>query len=410
MEAQYDYLIIGGGIAGITAAEAIREKDDAATIGVISDEPHLLYSRVLLPAYVKKRIPREKVFLRRVEDFIEKKIDIRLEEEVAKVRPEEYLVELVNHRTIGYKKLCIASGGRVRPWGNPADQKMVYRLQTLDDADRLFSHLSEIHDPLVIGSSFIGLEFLEIFTVWGVRPRIIMRSPHFFGTIFDVVGSQVLKENFSSHGIIVDSEDTIMEIAHHEEYAEAVTTKGKRIHTDAVAVGVGLDLSLGFLVESGVLTKRGVVVNEFLETNKKDVFAAGDVAEYYDVILGKHSVAGNWTSAFLQGKRAGLNMVGIREPYKNVSAYSITNLGLQITVFGDCSSDIDTIVRFGKIAGKDQYARLFLKSGILAGAALINRFQDKPHLAKLIEAKADLEPYRDNLQDINFDIKSIAAV
>lgn len=406
MEAKYDYLIIGGGITGITAGETIREKNPSATIGIISDESNLIYSRVLLPGYLKKRIPREKLFLRRVEDFIEKKIDIRLEEEVGKVHPERYAVELVNRKEIGYGKLLIASGGKIKPWGNPADQEIIFRLQTLEDADRIFACLPSIRQPLVVGSSFIGLEFLEIFTLWGLRPSVIFRSPHFFGKIFDTLGDEIFKQNFSSHGITFYPESSIFEVTHHEDIAEVTTNRGVKIRTDAIAAGIGLNPSVDFLDGSGVAVNRGIIANEFLETNKEGIYAAGDVAEYYDVIIGAHRMTGNWTTAFLQGKRAGLNMTGAREPYKNVSAYSITNLGMQITMMGDCTDESDTIVRFGRIDGQDQYARLFLKNGVLFGAVLINRFQDKPHLAKLIEMKANLEKYRSSLVDITFDIRS----
>ena len=147
-------------------------------------------------------------------------------------------------------------------------------------------------------------------------------------------------------------------------------------------------------------------MNEFLETNMEGIFAAGDVAEFYDLILGKHRVQGNWTNAFLQGKIAGLNMTGSRNPFKNVSAYSITNLGFQITALGDCDKDAESVVRIDR--KNRRYERFFIRDGCIIGAALINSFQDKPYLATLIEKRVNMEVYRERLSDWEFDIRTIS--
>ena len=118
MTDRYDYLIIGGGIAGVTAAETIRENDNrATTIGIISEEPHLLYSRVLLPAYLKGRVSREQLFLRKIDDFTEKKIDLNIHEKVLFVDIKRKEVGLANRVSIGFEKLLIATGGAVAAWG-----------------------------------------------------------------------------------------------------------------------------------------------------------------------------------------------------------------------------------------------------------------------------------------------------
>src|SRR3989344_836979 len=142
----YQYLIIGGGIAGVTAAETIREQHPDATIGIVTHEPYPLYSRVRLPMYLKRKIPREKLFLRTIDDFIESRIELRLQETVTAVDEKRREITLSrfagsggarhNGVTLGYQKLLIASGGRARPWGRPEDESVIYRLQTIDDADR----------------------------------------------------------------------------------------------------------------------------------------------------------------------------------------------------------------------------------------------------------------------------------
>lgn len=403
----YDYLIIGGGIAGVTAAETIREESPASSIGVFSGEAHLFYSRVLLPSYLKKKIGREKLFLRSAEDFTKRRVDLHLSSEVVSLDEKRREVRLKNGLVFAYGKVLIAAGGKVKPWGEEAHQRYIYRLQTLDDADRLIKDLSFIRSPLVVGSSFISLEFLEIFILSQSSPILLSRDPYFFARILDPKGGEILRRNFERHGIALHFNDSLSKVMRKERGLEVLTEQGAEFPADALAAGIGLDRNLEFLKSSAVrMGKHGVLTNEFLETSEPDIFAAGDVAEFQDVIFGERRILGNWTNAFLQGKRAGLNMAGLREPFKNVSTYSITNLGMQLTAIGECGRDSDTIVRLDE--GRDQYERLFLRGGVLVGAALINRFQDKAHLAKLIETRTNVEEYRSQLlAGFQFDVQSV---
>lgn len=403
---KYDYLIIGGGIAGVTAAETIREEERTGRIGIVSDEPHLLYSRVLLPSFLKKRIRREQLFLRTAEDFSVKNIELLLEEKVGAVDVGRKEVLLSNRRALSYNKLLVASGGRVTPWVPEGDPPYIYRLQTLDDADGILRGLEKITRPVVIGSSFISLEFLEIFILNKISPFLLVRGPHFFENFFDLQGGEILRDNFEKHGITTQFSDVIGEV-NERDTTLRISTKGFRsIEGDALALGIGIQRNVDFLLGSGVkLGKKGVIVNEFLETDAADVFAAGDVAEFYDVILKKHHIVGNWTNAFLQGKRAGLNMAGQREAFRGVSSYSITNLGLQITALGECSNELESVTRLDR--PKNQYERFFIKDGVMVGAALINRFQDKTYLTNLIASRTSVEEHRDQLKDFTFDIHTI---
>lgn len=403
---RYDYLIIGGGITGVSAAETIRETEPAASIALVTSEPHPLYSRVLLPSYLKNRINRGQVFLRTLEDFTKKQIDLRTSEEASFIDTKKKEILFLHGQALGFGKLLIASGGRVLPWGEKQDQQFIYRLQTIDDADRLRIAMSGIRQPVVIGTSFIALELLEIFLLNKVTPTLLARDRYFFANILDPQGAGLLAKNFEAHGIIAHFADSIQTMVPEGDHMHLATVKGEKIECDAIGAGVGIERSTGFLAQSGItLGKKGIQVNEYLETNIPGIFAAGDVAEFFDVIVGTHRVIGNWTNAFLQGKRAGLNMAGMREPFRSVSAYSITNMGMQITALGDSRNELETVTRIDE--KHPTYERLFLKDGVLVGAVLINKFKDKPHLSSLIEHKVSIEPFRASLQDPSFDIHLI---
>ncbi|MBI2121935.1 MAG: FAD-dependent oxidoreductase [Candidatus Sungbacteria bacterium] len=407
---RYDYLIIGGGIAGVTAAETIREEDAQATIALVSEETHPLYSRVMLPRYLKRKIQREQLFLRTEHQFTQKSIDLRLAQEVSFVDTKRGEIGLVNRAILGFKKLLIASGGRVKSIPENLRGEFSYRLQTLEDADRLFKNLYKITSPIVVGSSLISLELLEIFAVHKTPPVVLVRGPHFFREFLDASGAEILHANFRAHGIDAQYNTTVTSAEPKDNMLKVLTSRYSEIICDAMAFGIGIERNIGFLHGSGIeCGKAGVKTNEFLETNAEGVFAAGDVAEFQDVISGKQHVVGTWTNAFLQGKCAGLNMVGKREIFKRVSSYSITNLGFHITILGECDGEgVEDIIRID--SAHRQYERFFLKDGIICGTALINRFPDKPILAKLIETRTPVGEYAEQLRDFRFDIGSIPVI
>ncbi len=405
----YEHLIIGGGIAGVTAAETIRGKKPHATIGIVSSEPHVLYSRVLLPSYLKNKIRREQVFLRKEDDFARVRIDFLRDSTVAGVDMVSRRVTLADGEELGYGTLLISAGGRVRAWPHGVTEEGIYRLQTIDDADRLYGALPAIRQPVVIGSSFIALEFIETFLLRGMVPRLLMRGPHFFESMLDNEGASLLEEHMIRQGATLMREDEVAGMERIGAMIQIQTRGGKIIEADAVAVGIGIGRNMDFLDNSGVVCgTHGVRTDEFLQTSMPGVFAAGDITEYRDIRSGQHAMAGNWTNAMLQGRQAGMNMAGERGVFSAVPAYSIVHLGLNITALGMCSNDLETISRMDQTTR--QYERFFIRDGVLAGAFLINRFVDKPVLAEMIARQTVIAPYADRLRDMAFDIRTISAI
>lgn len=369
-----DYVIIGGGIAGITAAETIREMDKFGSIAVFSDEPHLLYSRVLLPSYLKGRIKREQVFMRTISDFDVKDIRVFVGEEAVKVDPALREIRLKSGVRVGYRKLLIAAGGRVRsaPFA-VADYRQIFRLQTLDDADRLYRSLAEINHALVAGGGFIALEFLDILAAHKKQATLLIKEPRFFAEFISAAGSAVLAKNFENRGIEVIADEEAAGIEGNGGVITGVaTSKGRVWPCDAVCVGIGIRRNVEFLKDSGVAVgETGVLVNEFLETSAPDIYGAGDVAEL-TAARGASRVGGNWHNAFMQGKAVGRAMAGARTPFKPLPQYSISNLGLHIAMIGEVgiTDGAESVTR--QAVKPLFYEEWFLRQGKIVGAFLIN--------------------------------------
>lgn len=406
---KYDFLIIGGGIAGTTAAETIRRKNVSATVAIIEDEPHFLYSRVFLPAFSRGEIGLDKVMLRSLGDYEKKRIDLYLSERAENVDFVRQECRTSAGSVFAYKKLLIAAGGRVAPWefeGDAGDRLL--RLQRLEDAERILAlgRTGQLRRAVVVGAGFIAIEFLNIFRAYGAETTLLYRGEHFWKGRVDREGAELFSAEFSKNRIEERAGDDIYRVTNTGHGLNVVTKNGMQIEADVVAVGIGIrrNMELGM---GAFQTGEGIKVNEFLETNAANVWAAGDSAEYFDTYAGKWKTVGNWTHGFLTGKIAGVNMLGEREAFSAVSAYSITALGMVLTVVGETGEGehISAVVRFDPRERK--YSRFFLQNGKIIGATLINSFQAKPALAKLIESRKDFSGRENVLADPSRDLATL---
>jgi len=418
----YEYLIIGGGIAGVTAAETIRSRDAMGSIAVLSGEAHPLYSRVLLPGYLKGRMARERVFLRTADDYAAKRIDFYPGTHARAADAARREIKTADGRIFHFGKLLVACGGKVKPWEyEEKASPRAYRLQTIDDADRLLADFPDIRTPLVIGSSFIALEFIEIFLQHKIIPRVLAEADGFFHAFLDKEGSRILEQNFRRHGVSCAFGEKIIGCRREGAGYEITTSGAGAMRVDAFAIGIGIERNRDFLAGSGVaFGRRGIRINEYLEADAAGIWAAGDAAEYYDPVSGEYRTAGNWAHAVLQGMRAGLNMAGDRAPFTHIPSYAITNCGMQIAVIGECGvpanhgggagpgEGLSALARRGGSDG--EYTRLFVRGGAIVGAFLINRFQDRAALTDLIARRIDVSAYEDQLRDMAFDIHTITEI
>lgn len=402
----YNYLIIGGGIAGATAAETIRERDNQGLIAILTEETHPLYSRVLLPNYANGRIPRQRVFLKSFEDFEVRRIDWHKECRVLSLDTSLKIIH-TNAGDYSYDKLLIATGGHVRKWTVPGgDMKGVFQLQTLNDTDAIVAAMQSAKKAVIIGGGFIAVEFLEICRLHNLETTLFCRDEFFFEGKLDKIGARILDKNFQEHGVRCVYGAEVAEVRGKEYVQEVALKSGEVYMADFIGVGVGIERSTAFLSEQLEIVPAGIKTNEFLETSAPAVWAAGDIAYYYDMFYGKHQALGNWTNAVMQGRYAGENMTGTKKPLTTLFGYNIVNFGLQIAFIGDTiiSEEIETITRSDSITKK--YERFFIKNNRLQGAIMINMFSDRTVIASLIQKRVDIGEKKELLSDMGTNLSS----
>jgi len=405
----FDYLIIGSGIAGISAAETLRKHTSNASICVISNESHDPYSKVLLPFWLKGKIRFEQLFIRG-KNFWDKNDIEFIHGEVRSIDRDARELTIASKTTISYKKLLIASGAGARKLdfasSNPPG---VFYLRNLDDAIAIKEYFDTTEyrsrpQPTIYGAGFIALEFAGIFAHLGVSAKIIFRGPYFWSRLLDEDGGKLIERFLEQAGMEIHHEEAIYNVSAGLEGTPQslfkVDTNSGSYKSNFLGLGVGLEPNLEFARTAGLKANHGIITNEYLETNDPNIFAAGDVTEFHDVIIGRHHVLGNWLNSDLQGRAAAMNMLGAEKSFELVSSYNFNFDGLrsnldvlQSGAFNICAlGDTNPAEPFNaKIFSRDRaYLKLFIKNNQCVGAVLINNPHRRQKLLELIKIKSRL--------------------
>ncbi len=385
------YVIIGNGVAGTTCAQTLRKNDPACEIWLITNEPYPLYNRVSLPRFLQGVLTEQKVMIRDFAWHEQQRITLLTETLVTHVDTAERVVHMDKGGPLRYDALLVATGG----WANKlrvpgaAGTHHIYNFVTLDDTKEIIARALECKSAVTSGGSFIAYELTEGLNVRGVHVTWLMRGPYWLRTTLDEEGGRLVDEIAARHGVEVVHGEEIREIVPANGVpSHVVTSSGRHVQAEVIGVGLGLTLNHSFLSDTPIDRKSGVLTNEYMETNVPGVFAAGDLAEFFDPVIGRHHTMGTWDNAIGHGRIAGVNMAGGHEPYVDVPTYTSPLFDTNIAVMGIAEShnpDLTSVSRTvpGDKGGKD-YRKFFFKENRLVGAVFIGSPKGRKKVVELI--------------------------
>ena len=407
---KFKYLIVGGGVAGTTAAETIRSKDAEGSLAIVSDEPYVFYSRIMLskPNFFLGKTAFDAIWLRKREWYEQKKIQIFLGRSAVELNPLEKTLKLDNGEILGYEKLLLAFGARAAEWpGDEGKKAGIYYLRTLDHAKAIISAIKTAKKVVLLGGGFVGFEMCDLVRMAGLSATLVMREKYFWDFLWDEESGQMLEAALTRGGVELAHSRVVEKITGESKVEGVKLSDGSEIACDALIIGIGVKYPLAWLAGSGVKTNRGVLADEFLQTNLADVWTAGDVAEYQDAILNERVQLGNWVNAQEQGRRAGLNMAGEKQAFKFVSFYTAQGFGISVAFVGNVAvvPGRDVVHRGSSQIGS--YARILVQGDHVVGATMLNRTKDLGLISKLIEKKVSVGDKHIQLADSDFDLKSL---
>lgn len=382
-------VILGGGIAGTTAAETLRKADANVTITIIEQEHHPLYSRVLLPHYVKGKIPREKVFLKSWEWYAKENIEIVPGVRVEAIDIPNRFVRTSEGRELPFDALLLAQGSELTVIGG--EPRGVSYLHGIDDADHLNDLLRDVamrpaeeRRGVVIGGGFIALEYINIFAHFNIACSVLLRGNGFWSSILSPHSQKVLAQKAAAGGVTMYTHESAPEIIGEKTVEGVRLASGDVLPCAIVGVGIGMHPDRAFYAACNVPMERGIVVNEYLETTHSGVFAAGDGAEFFDIHVGRQVAYGNWMNAQTQGRVVAKTIAGERTKFDLVSSYTTNLLGLQMVFIGDVDRKAADEVR-QSVAADDASVEEFYRAGKCVGAVLIGDISRRAEITATIK-------------------------
>ena len=392
------YVIIGNGIAGTTAADTLRKNDPNCSIHLLTNEPYPLYNRVSLPRFLQGVIVEQKVMIRDFAWHEQRNIRLITETMVTDLNIEERTVVTDKGQNLPYDALLVASGGWANPLRVPGVEgtKHIYNFVTLDDTKTIIARMLESRTALAYGGSFISYELCDGFAVRKLDTTWIMRGPFWLRSCLDPNGGEVIDNIAKKFGVEVVHGDEIDRVVPQNGVpGYVITKKGRHIQADLIGVGLGITLNTQFLKHTPIETRNGVVVNEYLETNVPGVYAAGDVAEFFDPTIGLHHTMGTWDNAMAHGRIVGINMAGGHEPYVDVPTYTSPLFDVNIAVVGTAESnnpELEPIARRepGE-KGNENYRKLFFRENKLVGVLMIGSPKGRKKLVEIVKNQQPIE-------------------
>ncbi len=330
------YIVIGAGVAGVSAIEAIRSRDTSTEILLLTNESFGYYSRPGLAYYLTGEISERQLFPFEGDDF--KRLNVRLlHSRVVRIHPQAHQVELENGARLTYQGLLIATGAQASRVSVPGvELRGVVKLDNLLDARWILKLVRKTRSGVVVGGGITALEVVEGLRARGVKTHYFLRRDRYWSNVLDETESRIVEHRLEEEGVQIHYHTELAEILGKRGRVVAVRTEdGREIKCQMVAIAVGIRPRKDLAESCGLETDRGILVNEYLRTSDPDIYAAGDVAQVYDPFSGKFVLDSLWGPARDQGWSAGLNMTGDRVPYIKSIPFNVTRLaGLTTTIIG----------------------------------------------------------------------------
>ena len=392
------YVIIGNGVAGTTAADTLRKNDPNCSIHLFTNEPYPLYNRVSLPRFLQGVITEQKVMIRDFAWHEQRNIRLITETMLTGVNTEERVVVTDKGEEYPYDALLIATGG----WANPlrvpgaSDTKHIYNFVTLDDTKTIIARMLESRTALAYGGSFISYELCDGFAVRKLNTTWLMRGPYWLRNCLDREGADVVENIGRKFGVEIICGDEIASVVPKNGVPSYVKTKqGREIQADVIGVGLGITLNTRILANTPVEIRSGIVTDEYLETKVPGVYAAGDVAEFYDPTIEAHHTMGTWDNALAHGRIVGINMAGGHEAYVDVPTYTSPLFDVNIAVVGTAESnnvELESISRRepGE-KGNENYRKLFFRENKLVGVVMVGSPKGRKKLVEIVKGQQVIE-------------------
>ncbi len=368
----FKYVIVGTGLAGCHAVEGIRTVDTNEPILLLGTEQHLPYDRPPLTKklwFGKKKV--EEIFIHERQYYADNGVTVAVNTTVADIDPGEKALLCTDGTSYRYEKLLLATGGlprRLSIEGSQLDEVYYYRY--LDDFLHLKSHIHAGVKALVIGGNFIGAEMAAALAINRAHVTLLMRGTYPCERVFPQSLAAAVYDDYIRRGVTILTGDEPVSIMRRGRNLFTRTRRGREVVSEVVVAGLGIEPETRLAASAGLKVEDGIVVNEFLQTTSRDIFAAGDNARFPYAALGRLMRVEHWDNAVNQGKTAGMNIAGANVAYGYMPYFFSDLFDFGYEAVGWCSSKLETYADWQK--ENDTGVVYYLEDGKVAGAMMCN--------------------------------------
>jgi len=400
---QTKYLIIGSSHAGLSALDAIRAQDSDGSITMVSRESTLPYSPTVLPYVVAGDVKTEAINLRDEDYFRKENVTFNNKATVTGVDFGKKTVTLESGEKVQYEKLLIATGADAAIPPFPGIEEVKYNVvRTLEDARNIRKEMKSCKSAIVLGAGLIAMHSAENLAHAGLEVTVVVRRKVSLFAYFDGAAAKMIEKVFAQNGVRIALGYGVEKISAGKESGITVTLQsGEDLNADLLHLATGVKPRTGFLQGSGIELDQGILVDEFMRTSEKDVWAAGDVAQAPGFFDQGKTINATLPNASVQGQVAGMDMADdpALKPYLGSSGLNTFNffghhgfsVGLGTVTEASGDIEVNTVV----LPSGMKYQKLVFQKNKLVGVSAINSGLDPGVLRELIQREIDLSDVKE---------------
>ncbi|MBI5195641.1 MAG: NAD(P)/FAD-dependent oxidoreductase [Nitrospirae bacterium] len=396
-----NYVIIGNGVAGITAAVSIRKIDSEGNITVITDEAYPFYSRIRLIDFLAGGADEKSLVLKQDDWYRKNNIILILNSQATDIDNQKKEVFTASGDRLKYDRLLIATGASsFLPPVPGSDKKGVFTLRTLKDAIAIKEYAKNAKRTLLIGGGVLGLEAGNALRKIGNSITVVESSSRLLPRQMDSQGAEIFQAQMEKMGFTFYLGAKSKEILGGNKTEALMLEDGRRIECDMIIVSAGIRPNAAQAQKLGLKIEKGLMVNDRMQTESADIYAAGDLIQHRGVFYGI------WPAAEKQGETAGINMAGRDAVYTGtIMSNTLKIAGIDLVSAGaidaDCKCESVTV----KDSKNFIYKKLVFKDNRIIGAILYGDAKDRAKILKAITDKTDISGIRTAL--IQWDLSAL---
>ena len=398
-------LIIGAGQSAIQCISTLKKEGYSGSITLVGEEEHLPYQRPpLSKGFLEDSLNKERLYFKKLEFFTENKVQLYLGLSAEKLEINNQKVYLSDNSVLEFDKLVFATGSRVRYLDFPGSElKSIFYLRDLDDAEAIKKDLETSENLVIIGAGYIGLEAAAIAAKKNKKVTIIEMADRVMNRTVDPQISEYYLNLHKSYGVKFHFNTSLETINEVSDSLEVVCSDGTEVKADSVLIGAGVVPNIELAEEAGINCDNGIIVNEFGQTNFKNIYACGDCTNHPNKILNKNLRLESVHNAMEQAKTVASSVMNNPMEYNQVPWFWSDQYDHKLQIVG-LSGDHDVVTMRGN-TNDAKFMLFYTKDEELIAVDAINNPKEFLISRKLVANKVKIKPKV--ISDLNTNLNDL---